>query len=134
MTPELIEYRITELESNFAKVTKDTAEIKEMIQTLTIRLGGVPTNGLQCPLHQIRMDEFKLRIERVEEINESINHKVIYWSAGAAIILFLLTQLIVPFAYDKIFDNSSEQHKAEYVVPATNQFGNYHIKDTLLNK
>ena len=125
-TPEMADYRITQLENNFVELKSDVTDIKVMLAKLDKRLEVVPTNGLQCPLHQLRMDDFSKRIDKVEITTDSINKKVIAWSAGIAIVLFLISQLIIPYllGHYQVASHDVNKPHVDFILP-DNRTTNY---------
>jgi len=115
------EYRITQLESNFNNIQSKIERIEDICNRLDKKLNGIPDSGLQCPLHQMRMDSYEKRIETMEVTSDSLKKQVITWTAIFGIVAFLLSQIAIPYILNnyRVVD-TDKQPRTEY--PMTNFF------------
>lgn len=105
----LQEYRISQLEKNQEEMRNNISDIKEVVYRLDKKLTTIPEGGLQCPLHQMRMTDLEQRMNKQEDITEKLTKKIITWTAIASVILFLLSQFVVPY----VIENFKVSHKTE---------------------
>ena len=96
----LHEYRITQLERNHEEMKQDLRDIKEVVYRMDKKLSGISESGLQCQIHSLKLSGFEERLLTVETKTETINKKIIMWSAVAAVVLFLLSQVAIPYALE----------------------------------
>lgn len=96
----LHEYRISKLEESHKEMRQDIRDIKELVVKMDKRLSTIPEGGLQCGIHQVRMQDFEKRVEAVEVKTDSLNKKIITWTAVASVVLFLLSQVAIPYALE----------------------------------
>lgn len=113
------EWRLQQLETNFSILTGKI----ENIESIVIRLESkIPSGGLDCQFHKMRLDEIDKRVGKVETSTESINKKIITWSAIAAVILFLFSQVFIPYALNNYkVESTSGKPQIEYVDPLSLQ-------------
>lgn len=89
------EWRLTQLEANYASMSKDVAQIKEMVARWDARFGN--TVYLNCPVHAANMENFKSRLEVVEKEQKSYNRFTYKVIGGAIVVLFLVQSFIIPW-------------------------------------
>jgi NifB/MoaA-like Fe-S oxidoreductase len=93
----LHDYRIALLEENAKELKADTNEIKNLLNKLDKRLTVMP-GEFKCPIHEIKITEMDKRVSVMEVQTDRINKKIITWTAVASVILFLVSQVLVPYA------------------------------------
>lgn len=91
------EIRLNQHAETIKEMKDDLKEIKTVVQRLDKKLAGIPESGLPCPIHQLKIDDFGKRLDTLEIKTESIHTKIIAWTAIASVIIFLLTQLLIPY-------------------------------------
>jgi hypothetical protein len=72
-------------------------------------------------MHDLKLAEFDKRLLAVEADTKSISQKVITWTAIASVILFLLSQVAIPYALGNFKLVHSDQPRTE--IQGTNGFG-----------
>lgn len=121
----LHEYRISKLEESHKEMRQDVKEIKELVTKMDKRLSTIPEGGLQCGIHQVRMQDFEKRVEAVEVKTDSLNKRIITWTAVFGVVIFLLSQVAVPYALDH-FNIAPKVEHSETVSPhPTNSYQAY---------
>jgi hypothetical protein len=96
MSEETTEWRLTQLESSQAMLTENTMAIKTMLTALTVKLDSYSPTAVVL-LQQTMIDN-NSRLIGVEEKVDGITKKILIWSGIASVILFLLGQLLIPYA------------------------------------
>ena len=100
-------------------ITKDQSAKLDNIQKIVLEMNSkFPTNGLSCPVHQLRMDGFEKRISKTEEEINGITKKIITWTAVAGCVLFVITNLILPYFLQNF--QVVNESKAEVISVETN--------------
>lgn len=94
----LHEYRISQLEKSHEAFRQDIKDIKELATKMEKRLSFMPDGGLGCNIHQMKMEDFGKRLVKVEDSTESLTKRIVTWSAVFAVVLFLLAQVVIPYA------------------------------------
>ena len=90
------------------KVEQDISEIKQLVIKMDKKLSMMPDGGLPCALHSMQLeaihkhnadvdDKNDKRFAAVEAKNDGMNMKIVWGTAIAAVVLFLITQLIFPY-------------------------------------
>ncbi len=93
----LHDYRIALLEENAKELKADMNEIKNLLNKLDKKLTVMP-GEFKCPIHEIKLTEMDKRVSVMEVQTDRINKKIITWTAVASVILFLVSQVLVPYA------------------------------------
>lgn len=121
----LHEYRISQLERNHEEMKQDLRDIKEVVYRMDKKLSGIPESGLQCPIHSLKLEGFETRLTAVESKTDSMNKKIITWTAVFGVVIFLLSQVAVPYALDH-FNIAPKVEHSETVSPhPTNSYQAY---------
>lgn len=94
---DLITFKQETLDKEQIGIKLDIKEIKQILNRMEAKLQLIPDNGLNCPVHDIRMQEYNKRLEVVENKLENVHTKIISWSAVASVILFLISSFAVPY-------------------------------------
>ncbi len=95
-TENLTEWRLNQLETSNNRLQEDTTAIKTMLTSLTVKLDSYSPTAVVL-LQQTMIDN-NSRLVTVENKVDGINKKILLWSGIAATILFLIGQLIIPYA------------------------------------
>jgi hypothetical protein len=91
----ILEYRVQRVEEAVQNLTV----IKETVLKWDVRFSSNDSSFLQCPIHQMKMDGFEKRMEKLEEDMGKMK-KFVYTSTGALVIISLLLQLVGPMMID----------------------------------
>lgn len=105
MDEKVLEYRVATLEKQYSELNITLSKIQEIVLRLDSKF---PAGGLLCPLHQSRLDSFDKRVEQVETEIKKIDRKIVQWSAIAAVILFILTNVALPYVTSNFKVSASE--------------------------
>jgi len=93
----LHEYRISQLEAQHAELKGDITQIKDVLLKLDKKLAVFPEGGFACQIHTMRMNDLEKKIDKLETVSEKMNKKIVYWSGAFAVVLFVISQLAVPY-------------------------------------
>lgn len=109
----ITDYRLNALEKKFENVETQLHSMNELLQKMNAKLSHIPEGGLQCQIHQVRMEEFERRMVEIKErvtTSESkldkINSKILLSTGGFVVILWLLTNVISPYISQVSISNS----------------------------
>lgn len=105
----LHDFRIALLEENSKELKADMSEIKELLNKLDKKLTVMPTE-FKCPIHDMKISEMDKRVSVMEIKTDTINKKIISWTAAASVILFIVGQVFVPYALNNFKVTSSHDH------------------------
>ena len=105
----LHDFRIALLEENSKELKSDMNEIKELLNKLDKKITVMP-NEFKCPIHDMKISEMDKRVSVMEVKTDTINKKIITWSAIASVILFLVSQVFIPYAMNNFKVSSSHTH------------------------
>jgi hypothetical protein len=116
---ELVEYRLTKLESQYAEIKADFREMMEVLNRLDKKLSNVPDGGLNCNLHAVRMDSFRKELDDHKIILDGLQQ--FKWRAvGVLSVVMLLAQLLGATIFDRTFRPSTPSMipiKVEVSIP-----------------
>ena len=105
----LHDFRIALLEENSKELKADMSEIKELLNKLDKKLTVMPTE-FKWPIHDMKISEMDKRVSVMEIKTDTINKKIISWTAAASVILFIVGQVFVPYALNNFKVTSSHDH------------------------
>lgn len=111
----LHDYRISLLEENSKELKSDMNEIKELLNKLDKKLTVMPTE-FKCPIHDIKITEMDKRVTVMEVKTDAINKKIISWTAIASVVLFIVSQVFIPYALNNFKVSSSHLHSTEPAI------------------
>lgn len=117
----LTDYRIKMLEGNFNEIKEDIKDLRDICIRMDKKLSLIPDSGLPCSVHIVKMDDLTKRVDKVEEITDGNKKSIITWTAVFAVITFLVSQLVIPYALGN-YNISPKSPKIEYSIPSSNHF------------
>ena len=89
------EWRLTQLESEMSQTRNDIAWIKETLAKLVQKFDGYSPST--CGQHSFKLNDFEVRLAKVENSTESLTKTIIKWTAIGGVIVFLLGQVVAPY-------------------------------------
>jgi predicted Zn-ribbon and HTH transcriptional regulator len=122
----LHELRLNQHDESIREIKSDIKEIKEIVVKMDKRLMVIPEMGLQCPIHQIRMNDHEKRIETMELEVGKIGKKIVAWSSVAAVILFLVSNLFLPYLIGNFKIQQTQTQTEPYVSSHLRSVTNSH--------
>ena len=96
----LLEYRMEKLETKFDEMAKGVNEIRDTLNRLVVTNTGITQTN--CLLHNKRMSDLEESNKELTSRIEGINKKIITWTAIASVILFLVSQLVIPYVLQNV--------------------------------
>lgn len=110
---QLHEFRITALEKGQDEIKNDLKEIKDVVNRLDKKLNGIPDTGLQCPIHMLKLESFDKRLIEVETASDGMKKQIITWTAVAAVVVFILSQIAIPYVLNHYKIGDIEKPRVE---------------------
>ena len=105
---EIIEYKLEQTKQDSIDLRKNIEEIKEIIHRIDAKLMSIPVE-FKCPVHTIKLENCEKKLDIMEQKVDAINTKVISWSAVIGVILFIVSNVGIPYINKKI-DASPHSH------------------------
>jgi hypothetical protein len=107
--------RVQDHDERLEKIEKGLEALQELkinVALLVSKFANFQPNG--CAMHQLTMDNFKERLTEIEKKSDSMHKKIITWTAIASVILFILSQILIPYALQNYkVQNVSVSHTAK---------------------
>lgn len=94
----LLRQRVDEHEDKLDKLEKamnDIHELKTNVAILVNRFANFAPNN--CTIHQLKIDALEKRLEKTESVLDGITKKIIGWSAVGSFVLYVMSQVLLPY-------------------------------------
>lgn len=96
----LLKQRVDQHDEIIEDMRISVKNIEANVTTLVTKLSDFNPSG--CMIHTMRLEEFGKRLDVIETKTDSLTQKIIAWTAIASVILFLLSQLVIPYVLDNV--------------------------------
>lgn len=120
---EILSFKQEALEKDNISIKNDIKDIKSILSRVETKLNALP-NEPQCPLHNLRMNQFEEKIKIMESKLENVNNKIISWSAIAAVILFIISSFLVPYLQKHMSEPAHTHTPAVGMIEPYDRFPN----------
>jgi len=116
----LLEWRMEQVEENLKEVKTDVKSIKESLTKLTALIGNTNFAVQEQKIAELEKENQDLR-RRDEELSkkvDGISKKIVAWAAICSVILFLMSQLIIPYILNnyKITNSANARENITSIV------------------
>lgn len=118
-TNETVEWRLQQLERANSEMKHDITFIKEILTKLSVKFESYSPSS--CVMHTSRLSEMEKEIQHLQETTDSLKNttdgltrKIVAWTAIFTTVLFLLSNLIVPYVLQNY--RITTQHPTEHSI------------------